>query len=99
MSLTSKQRSHLRTLAHHLKPVVIIGDNGVTDAVLAEIELALDHHELIKVKINAGDRPDRQAISEYICEKTACARIQNIGRIAVLYRPAKEPVLKLPKSA
>jgi RNA-binding protein len=78
-------RKKLKAEAHALKPVVMIGQSGLTDAVLAEIELALDTHELIKVKIRA-EREDRREISEKICLSTGAELIQAIGQIAVIYR-------------
>lgn len=78
-------RKKLRAEAHALKPVVIIGQSGLTDAVLAEIELALNSHELIKVKIRA-ERDERKLISEKICSDTRAVLVQTIGQIAVIYR-------------
>lgn len=83
MNTTDKKK--LKAQAHALKPVVMIGQAGLTDAVLAEIELALDSHELIKVKIRA-EREERQHISEEISRRTGAELIQTIGQIAVLYR-------------
>ncbi|MBI5450062.1 MAG: ribosome assembly RNA-binding protein YhbY [Gammaproteobacteria bacterium] len=98
MPLNPKQRSHLRALAHHLKPVIMIGNNGYTPAVQAEIELALAHHELIKVKINHGERPQREQIADQICAASSCELVQNIGRTTIVYRPATEPKITLPKA-
>ena len=83
--MNSADKKKLRAEAHTLKPVVMIGQSGLTAAVLAEIELALDSHELIKVKIRA-ERDDRKLISEKICTDTGAELIQTIGQIAVLYR-------------
>jgi RNA-binding protein len=83
--VNSVDKKQLRANAHTLKPVVMIGQSGLTDAVLAEIELALDSHELIKVKIRA-ERDERKLISEKICGATGAELIQSIGQIAVLYR-------------
>jgi RNA-binding protein len=83
--VNSADKKKLRAEAHTLKPVVMIGQSGLTAAVLAEIELALDSHELIKVKIRA-ERDDRKLISEKICTDTGAELIQTIGQIAVLYR-------------
>ena len=83
--MNSADKKKLRAEAHTLKPVVMIGQSGFTAAVLAEIELALDSHELIKVKIRA-ERDDRKLISEKICTDTGAELIQTIGQIAVLYR-------------
>jgi len=78
-------KKKLKSDAHSLKPVVMIGQSGLTDAVLAEIELALDHHELIKIKIRA-ERDERKLISEKICTATRAEAIQSIGQIIVIYR-------------
>ena len=94
--LTSKQRSYLRSKAHSLKPVVILGAAGLTEAVLNEIENAVAHHELIKVKINAGDRDELKEMANSMCEHTKSELVQVIGHIAVLYRKAKKPVITLP---
>ena len=83
--MNAVDKKKLRADAHTLKPVVMIGLSGLTDAVLAEIELALNSHELIKVKIRA-EREDRQKINEKICQNTGAALIQSIGQIAVIYR-------------
>lgn len=83
--MNAVDRKKLKAEAHALKPVVMIGQSGLTDAVLAEIELALDSHELIKVKIRA-EREDRREISEKICLSTGAELIQAIGQIAVIYR-------------
>lgn len=83
--MDSASKKLLRAQAHGLKPVIIIGQAGLTDAVIAETGIALDHHELIKVKIRA-ERDDRKAICEKICTATAATLIQMIGQIAVLYR-------------
>jgi len=96
MSITPKQKSFLRSQAHSLKPVVTAGSAGLTEAVIKEIVLALEHHELIKVKISCGDRHERADIIEKICQKTHCEKVQSIGHIAVVYLPAKKPTIKLP---
>ena len=84
--MNAADKKKLRAAAHALKPVVIIGQSGLTAAVLAEIELALNSHELIKVRIRA-EKNDRKQISEEICASTGKTElIQNIGQIAVIYR-------------
>ena len=79
------QKKKLKAQAHSLNPVVMIGQAGLTEAVIKEINLALDTHELIKVKIRA-ERDDRKIVSEQICSQTLSEQIQSIGQIAVLYR-------------
>ena len=88
--MNSADKKKLRAAAHALKPVVMIGQSGLTAAVLAETEQALDSHELIKIKIRA-EREERKLISEKICTDTGAELIQTIGQIAVIYRlnPAK----------
>lgn len=97
MQLSNKQKQFLKGLAHPLKPVVLLGGNGLTEGVLAEIELALEHHELIKIKVPEEDREMRQAIYDAIVRETAGVQVQVIGKTLVLYRPAREPKMKLPK--
>lgn len=76
----------LKKKVHHLNPTIIIGANGLTAAVLSEIEIALNVHELIKIKINGADRGLRNEITNAICEKTGATLIQAIGNIAAIYR-------------
>jgi RNA-binding protein len=75
-----------RAQAHALKPVILIGQSGLTDAVTNEIQLALSTHELIKVKIRSTDRQSRKDISTAICSSTEAELIQSIGQIIVIYR-------------
>jgi RNA-binding protein len=84
--ITDPQRRWLKKQAHHLKPVVLLGQAGLSDAVLAEIERALDHHELIKVRVNGGDRDERDAQVEAIAERTASDVVQRIGNTASYFR-------------
>jgi RNA-binding protein len=86
MKLTDQQKRHLRGLGHALKPVVILGNAGLTENVLAEIDQALTHHELIKVRINAADREQRTAIIDAICEQTKGDPVQSIGHILLIFR-------------
>ncbi len=82
--MTVKQE--LRAKAHHLKPVVMIGQHGLTPGVLAEIEVAINTHELIKIKIAENDRDLRKAMIAQIVEETGAQLIQTIGKVAVIYR-------------
>ncbi|MBD2809842.1 ribosome assembly RNA-binding protein YhbY [Xenorhabdus sp. Vera] len=97
MTLNKKQVQHLKSLAHSLKPVVMIGNNGLTEGVLAEIEQTLSHHELIKVKVAGEDREIKTLIAEAIVRETGAYNVQIIGKILVLYRPSKERKISLPK--
>ena len=97
MALNVKQRQHLKALAHHRKPVVQVGNAGVTAAVIKEIELALGRHELLKIRLPGVEREARTEMLKKICEATGADAVQEIGRIAVIYRPAEKPRLKLPE--
>ena len=88
--LTAKRRSELRAEAHKLKPVVIIGDKGLTDEVLAEVDRSLRAHELIKVRAVTGDRDAREIWFEKICESLGAEEVQEIGKILVVYRKNEE---------
>ncbi len=85
--LTERQRRHLRGLAHPLKPVIRLGNAGLTDAVTTETARALHDHELIKVKAPGGDREARNSLFNELAQRTASAVIHRIGNVAVLYRP------------
>ena len=95
MSLTQKQLKQLRKLAHHRKVIVIIGQQGLTDNVMHEIDNALEIHELLKVRINAGDREERNTIIDTIAQQSQSDVVQRIGHIAVFYRPAQEQKLSI----
>ena len=95
--LSTKQKQFLKGLAHHLSPVVMLGGNGLTEGVLAEIDNALNHHELIKVKIAGADRETKQLIIDVIVRETQSSNVQTIGHILVLYRPSEEGKIQLPR--
>ena len=84
--MKAELKKFLRAKAHTLKPVVITGQRGASPQVLSEIERALDHHELIKVRVNAGDREQRQSLIQEILTATSAELIQSIGHIITLYR-------------
>ncbi|AUM12148.1 ribosome assembly RNA-binding protein YhbY [Ketobacter alkanivorans] len=95
MALTQDQKKRFRKLAHHLKPVVMVAENGLSEGVMAELERALEDHELIKIRINVLDRDEKVAIIEEICKQTRAEKAQVIGKMAVIYRPAKTQNPKL----
>jgi RNA-binding protein len=98
MSLTSTQKRYLRGLAHDLKPVIMTGNKGVTPALLKELSGALEHHELIKVKLGSDDRDARKAQIAELGAGTNAELVQSIGRVACFYRRNEEqPKLALPK--
>ncbi|HET8817688.1 MAG TPA: ribosome assembly RNA-binding protein YhbY [Pseudidiomarina sp.] len=96
-TLSNKQKQHLKSLAHPLKPVVLLGANGLTEGVMAEIELALDHHELIKVRVPSEEREEREAIYATIVAHTGAHRVQVVGKILTLYKPSPEQKITLPR--
>jgi len=97
MSLNKKQIQYLKGLAHSLKPVVLLGSNGLTEAVIAEIDFALNHHELIKVKIPTDDRETKGLIVDAICRETEATKVQLIGKTLIVYRQSEDKKIQLPK--
>lgn len=96
--LTAAQKRHLRALAHGLKPVILMGAKGLTDALLKELDVALEHHELVKVKLSADDREARDATLDQLANQSQAAIVQRIGNIGVLFRRNKEkPLIVLPR--
>lgn len=84
--MDSTFRQNLKAKAHHLKPVILIGAKGLTPAVVEETNIALDAHELIKVKVYGVERDDRNEIIDSICEQTKADLVQTIGNTAIIYR-------------
>ena len=97
MILSTKQKQYLKGLAHSLKPVVQRGNNGLTEGVMAEIDLALEHHELIKVKIPTDDREQKRLICDAISREAKAVNVQLIGHTLVLYRQSEEKKIRIPK--
>ncbi|WP_028302949.1 ribosome assembly RNA-binding protein YhbY [Oceanospirillum maris] len=95
MSLTSAVKKQYRSIAHHLDPVVIVSENGLSDGLLGEVDRALVDHELIKVRISVSDRESKVLLIEEIRQKTGSELVQTIGKMAVLYRKSKEQNAKL----
>ncbi|MFC4298081.1 MAG: YhbY family RNA-binding protein [Castellaniella sp.] len=87
LELTSQQRSALRAAAHPLHPVVLIGDRGLTAAVLEEIDRTLAAHELIKIRVAGAERDERDAMLAEICETLSCAAVHHLGKTLIIYRP------------
>lgn len=90
MELKESQKKHLRSLAHNLNPVVMVGQHGLKDTILAEIDQALEYHQLIKVKLSVGDRELRDEIITTITEHANALLIQRIGNIAILYKENRD---------
>jgi RNA-binding protein len=96
MNLNSKQVRFLRSASHDLHPVVMIGNNGLSEKVLREIDLSLKAHELIKIKVMSDERELRLQMLEEVCEKLGAAPVQQIGKQLVVYRRAEQPRIILP---
>ncbi|WCM18800.1 YhbY family RNA-binding protein [Paraburkholderia bryophila] len=101
LKVSTDQRAELRSQAHALKPVVLVGAEGLTDAVLTEIKVHLGAHQLIKIRVFGDDREERIAIYEQICDKLNAAPIQHIGKLLVIWKPeaAEKPAAKTKRGA
>jgi RNA-binding protein len=97
IKLTPAQRQYLKGLAHTLSPVVIIGEKGLTEAVLKEAERALKAHELIKIKAGSDEKETRSQWLDQICQTLDASPVQQIGKTLVVYRAAEKPVIQLPR--
>jgi len=98
MKLTERQKKHLRGLAHSLKPLVSMGDKGMTDAFLQELNTTLDHHELIKVKVKTGDRDSRDQAIDELVGRVSATLVSRVGNVATLYRARRQkPGITLPQ--
>lgn len=96
IELSTDQRRFLRAQAHHLNPTVMIGNQGLTDAVVRELARSLDAHELVKVRVLGDDREVRNTLMNEICEQLDCAPVQHIGKLLIVYRPGTDPKIELP---
>ena len=97
LSLSVSKRLELKGRAHALKPIVIIGNAGLTPAVLDEVERSLKSHDLLKIRVMNDDRDARAAMLQEICEILKAGPVQHIGKILVIYRPLEIPITKAPK--
>jgi RNA-binding protein len=95
--MTPRQRKHLKALAHKRKPVVLVGNAGVTAPLLKELGIALERHELLKIRLPGVERAARAKMVRNICDATGAEAVQEIGRVAVIYRTARKPRLILPE--
>jgi len=99
MTLSKLQLRFLRGRCHDLKPVVMLGQKGLSEAVLNELDIALDHHELVKIKLSMDDRDDRKRLADELCRHCNAEKVQVIGKTLSIYRPNTEkPVIVLPKA-
>lgn len=96
MALNIRQKKYLRQQAHARKPVVSVGNKGLSAAVLTEIRVALRTHELLKIKLPAGEREARVALLDQICNAAKAEPVQLIGRVAIIYQSSDKPKIQLP---
>lgn len=95
MSLKGAQKKELRSIGHHLNPVVLVSENGLSEGVIKEAERALTDHELIKIRFTVNDREERRELMEQLAKKLKAEVIQSIGKIGLYYRAATKPNPKL----
>lgn len=95
--LTGKQKHHLRALGHKLKPIILIGKKDIEDALIVEVNVALEHHELIKVRLLESCLLDKYEASDMLAEACSADVAQILGKTFLLYRSAKKPVIILPQ--
>jgi len=95
MTSSAEDKKHLRRLGHNLKPIVTIASKGLTENVGAEINRALNDHELIKIKLSVGDRAAKKLLCDEICTFYSAQLVQSIGHILLIYKKAKKPNPKL----
>jgi RNA-binding protein len=99
MKLTNNQKKYLRSLAHDLKPFVMIGQHGLSESVIAEIESTMLKHELIKIKLRVSDREEKQEVINKIIKLSKAEMVQVIGGVLVIYKPFEDnPDIILPRS-
>lgn len=98
IELSTFERQYLKGLAHGVNPVVMIGNQGLSESVLREIAINLDAHELIKIRVLGDDRDARVAMYERICDELSAAPVQHIGKLLVVWRPSDKQRITLPKS-
>ncbi|WP_374978986.1 YhbY family RNA-binding protein [Pseudomonas solani] len=91
MALSQEHKKQYKSIGHHLKPILIVAENGLTEGVLAELDRALNDHELIKVQFRITERDDRRALIEELCSTGKCELVQIIGKMALVYRRNPKP--------
>ena len=95
MPLTNQQKKYFRQIGHNLQPVVTIAGNGLSDSVIAELERALNDHELIKIKLVCEERSEKSTLIDALCEQCSAELVSQIGHVALVYRAAENPNPKL----
>lgn len=97
MALRESQKKYLRGMGHQLKPVITIGGSGLTDAVRREFDATIAHHELIKIRVRAGDRQSRDETIARLCDESGAELISRVGNVALVYlKNPEQPKIPLP---
>lgn len=91
MALTQEQKKQYKSIGHHLKPVLIVAENGLSEGVAAELDRALNDHELIKVQFRITEREERIALIEAVCKSGRAQLVQMIGKMALIHRKNPQP--------
>lgn len=91
MTLSNEQKKHFRSIGHTLKPTVTVAGKGLSEGVMAELERALEDHELVKVKLALEEKSDRNAITDSLCAATGATLVQSVGKMALIFRAATKP--------
>ncbi len=101
IDLSTAQRRSLRARAHPLRPVVLVGQQGLTPAVVHEIDIALNAHELIKIRVHDDDRDVRENMLARVCDEVGAAPVQHLGKLLIVFRPKPQaaPVEKRPRAS
>lgn len=86
MTLTQEQKKQFKAIGHHLKPVVTVAEQGLSEGLMAELDRALNDHELIKIQLRLAERDDRAAILTELCQQSSALLVQTIGKTALIYR-------------
>lgn len=86
MALTQEQKKQFKSIGHHLKPIVTVAEQGLSEGLMTELERALSDHELIKIQLRLSDRDDRAAILTELCQQSSAELVQSIGKVALIYR-------------
>lgn len=95
--LSNNQKKYLRGIAHGLNPMIIVGANGITESLMAELDGTLTQHELLKIKLANDDREERKEMVETILAETGALLVQTVGKMCVIYRQNEETELPLPR--
>jgi len=90
MEMNTKQIKHLKSLGHKLNPIVTVGQHGMKESINTELDIALNHHQLVKIKVSVGDRDARDELIQSLAEEHSAYLVQRVGNVALFYRKNKD---------